>query len=184
MKYLDGKRPVDVLHAALLACGGETRPSPVTKQSDSRHPTGRGIAWVNRDDARVAMIGDVAADRDAGKIHVGCVVVAHDCGLVKNPDGLRNQVEGSLVQSISRTRFEEVIVDTAHVTGRDWPRYPILRFEDTPDEIALRLGNNRAAYPSTAGRHPSTGPVAAAIGRPVIDAPGVRRRRIPFRAEG
>ena len=73
--------------------------------------TGRGIAWANRDDARVATIADVTVDPSSGQIQVKRVVVAHDCGLVINPDGLKNQIEGNIIQSISRTLHEEVTFD-------------------------------------------------------------------------
>ena len=89
---------------------------------------------VNRDDVRVATSLDLTVDRESGAIKVGRVVVAHDCGLVINP-GLKNQVEGNVVQSLSRTLHEEVTFDTARVTSCDWVGYPILQFSEIPDSI-------------------------------------------------
>ncbi|MGH9436562.1 MAG: molybdopterin cofactor-binding domain-containing protein [Terriglobia bacterium] len=119
----------------------------------------------------------------SGRIKVDRVVVAHDCGLVINPDGLRNQIEGNIIQSISRTLHEEVTFDTAHVTSRDWQVYPILRFQEIPDRIDIVLVNNAPEYPSTGAGEPSTCPTAAVIGNAVFDAIGVRLRQTPFRPE-
>ena len=144
---------------------------------------GRGVAWVNRDDVRVATILDLTVDRESGAIKVGRVVVAHDCGLVINPDGLKNQVEGNVVQSLSRTLHEEVTFDTAHVTSLDWVGYPILQFAEIPDSIEVVLVNNTPEYPAYGAGEPATCPTAAAVGNAVFDATGVRLRQTPFRPD-
>lgn len=174
---------MDVLRAAADKYGWESRPSPAKDQADPEHLTGRGIAWVNRDDTRVATIVDVVVDRESGQISVPRVVVAHDCGLVVNPDGLINQVEGNIVHGISRTLIEELTFDNAHVTSRDWAGYPILRFENIPDSIEVVLVNNNPEVPSQGAGEPSHCQIGAAIGNAVFDATGVRLRDIPFRAE-
>ena len=184
LRHLSDPRAVAVLQAAAKLYGWESRPARGTRPVAASGPvTGRGIAWVNRDDARVATIADVTVDPNSGKIQVKRVVVAHDCGLVVNPDGLRNQVEGNVVQSISRTLHEEVTFDRAHVTSRDWFGYPILRFEDVPDRIDVVFVNNTAAYPSYGGGEPATCPTAAVISNAVFDAIGIRLRQTPFRPE-
>lgn len=182
LKYLGDQRAVDVLRAAAEAYGWESRPYPA-KQQDGKLAKGRGVAWVNRDDSRVATIADVTVDRESGEIRVKRVVVAHDCGLVVNPDGLSNQIEGNVIQSLSRTLHEEVTFDQSHVTSRDWQGYPILRFEEIPDRIDIVLVNNRPEYPSYGGGEPSTCPTAAVVSNAVFDAVGVRLRRTPFRPE-
>src|SRR5699024_6801245 len=144
------------------AYGWESRPSNTIDQSDNDKPTGRGIAWVNRDDTRVAMICDVTVDRDSGRIKVDRVVAAHDCGLVVNPDGLRNQIDGNIIHGMSRTLFEEATFDDAHITSRDWTSYPILKFEDIPDEITIELVNNHPETPSQGAGEPSHCQVGAA----------------------
>ena len=172
-----------MLKAAAEAYGWDRRPAGGRADSGGKSAHGRGIAWVNRDDTRVATIADVTVDPDSGRIKVGRVVVAHDCGLVINPDGLKNQIEGNVIQSLSRTLHEEVTFDTAHVTSRDWVGYPILRFEEIPDRIDIVLVNNRPDRPSTGGGEPSTCPTAAVISNAVYDAVGVRLRQTPFRPE-
>jgi CO/xanthine dehydrogenase Mo-binding subunit len=183
LAYLKDPRAIAVLHAAAEAYGWGRQPASRRAANDGKPAWGRGIAWVNRDDTRVATIADVTVDPDTGRIRVGRVVVAHDCGLVINPDGLKNQIEGNVIQSLSRTLHEEVTFDTAHVTSRDWVGYPILRFEEIPDRIDIVLVNNRPDQPSTGGGEPSTCPTAAVISNAVYDAVGVRLRQTPFRPE-
>jgi CO/xanthine dehydrogenase Mo-binding subunit len=183
LAYLKDARAIAVLKAAAETYGWDPRPAGGKAGSDGSSARGRGIAWVNRDDTRVATIADVTVDRNTGRIKVGRVVVAHDCGLVINPDGLKNQIEGNVIQSLSRTLHEEVTFDTAHVTSQDWVGYPILRFEEIPDRIDIVLVNNRPDQPSTGGGEPSTCPTAAVISNAVFDAIGVRLRQTPFRPE-
>ena len=183
LSYLKDPRAIGVLQAAAEAYGWDPRPGGGAAGTGGKRGHGRGIAWVNRDDTRVATIADVTVDPDSGRIKVGRVVVAHDCGLVINPDGLKNQIEGNVIQSLSRTLHEEVTFDTAHVTSRDWVGYPILRFEEIPDRIDIVLVNNEPDRPSTGGGEPSTCPTAAVISNAVYDAIGVRLRQTPFRPE-
>ena len=178
--HLKDPRAIAVLKAAAEAYGWDSRPAGTKADRSGKPAHGRGIAWVNRDDSRVATIADVTVDPGSGRIKVGRVVVAHDCGLVINPDGLKNQIEGNVIQSLSRTLHEEVTFDTAHVTSQDWQGYPILRFEDIPDNIDVVLVNNRPEYPSYGAGEPSTNPTAAVISNAVFDAIGVRLRQTPF----
>lgn len=183
LSHLKDPRAIGVLKAAAEAYAWNPRPSSGRAGDGGPLAHGRGIAWVNRDDTRVATIADLTVDRNTGRIKVGRVVVAHDCGLVINPDGLRNQIEGNVIQSLSRTLHEEVTFDTAHVTSRDWAGYPILRFEEIPDRIDIVLVNNKPDQMSTGGGEPSTCPTAAVISNAVYDAIGVRLRQTPFRPE-
>ena len=181
LSYLKDPRAIAVLKAAAEEYAWDRRPAGGKAAGGGKPAHGRGIAWVNRDDTRVATIADLTVDPNTGAIRVGRVVVAHDCGLVINPDGLKNQIEGNVIQSLSRTLHEEVTFDTAHVTSRDWAGYPILRFEEIPDRIDVVLVNNRPDRPSTGGGEPSTCPTAAVISNAVHDAIGVRLRQTPFR---
>jgi nicotinate dehydrogenase subunit B len=184
LAHLKDPRAVGVLQAAAEAYGWQSRPARAgVNRASGRLAEGRGIAWANRDDVCVATIVDVTVDPASGQIRAKRFVVAHDCGLVVNPDGLRNQVEGNVIQSLSRTLHEEVTFDRARVTSRDWNGYPILRFEDIPDRIDVVMVNNRPEYPSWGAGEPSTCPTAAAIGNAVYDAIGVRLRQTPFRPE-
>ena len=184
LAHLEDPRAIAVLQAAAEEYGWVSRPAGGKRPEAGGKPAqGRGIAWVNRDDARVATIADVTVDPESGRIKVGRVVVAHDCGLVVNPDGLRNQVEGNVIQSLSRTLHEEVAFDNARVTSLDCQGYPILTFDEIPDSIDVVLVNNRPEYPSYGAGEPSTNPTAAVISNAVFDAVGVRLRQTPFRPE-
>jgi nicotinate dehydrogenase subunit B len=183
LAHLKDPRGIGVLKAAAGAYGWERRPASAKAARSGKPAQGRGVAWVIRDDTRVATIADVTVDQNSGRIKVGRVVVAHDCGLVVNPDGLKNQIEGNVIQSLSRTLHEEVTFDTAHVTSQDWEGYPILRFEDLPERIDIVLVNDTPEYPSTGAGEPSTNPTAAVIGNAVFDAVGVRLRQTPFRPD-
>ena len=118
---------------------------------------------------------------DTGVITVTKVTAGIDTGPVINPDGLRNQMEGQVVQGISRTLVEEVMFDRASstITSKDWVSYPVLKFGDVLPEIETVLINNLKVPPTGAGETTIT-IVAAAIGNAVYDATGVRVRQVPF----
>jgi nicotinate dehydrogenase subunit B len=184
IRHLQDPRAIGVLQAAAKAYGWESPPASGQRPPAGNGPVpGRGIAWANRDDVRVATIADVMVDPGSGQIQVKRVVVAHDCGLVINPDGLRNQIEGNIIQSISRTLHEEVTFDRSRVTSLDWMGYPILRFQEIPDRIDIVFVNNTPEYPAYGGGEPATCPTAAVISNAVFDAIGVRLRQTPFRPE-
>jgi CO/xanthine dehydrogenase Mo-binding subunit len=183
LKYLKQPRTIGVLKAAAKLYGWQPRVAFSAGRQSGRMAKGRGIAWVNRDDSLVATIADVEVDQQTGEILVKRVVVAHDNGLVISPDGMKNQIEGTVIQSISRTLHEEVTFNHAHVTSRDWAGYPILRFHEIPDRIDIVLVNNEPKFKSTGGGEPSTCPTAAVISNAVYDAVGVRLRQTPFRPE-
>ena len=127
----------------------------------------------------VAMAMEVAVDRSSGKINVRRITCAHDCGLVINPDGLRNQIEGSVLQTLGRTLHEETTFDRSRVTSVDWKSYPILSFREVPAvDVALI---DRPALPPMGAGEAATAPVAAALANAVFDATGVRLRRVPLK---
>jgi CO/xanthine dehydrogenase Mo-binding subunit len=159
----------------------DPRPSP---RADRAPGTGRGAAFVQYDNsgAYVGVAVEANVDRARGKVRIERVYVAHDCGLIVNPDGLRNQIEGNVVQALSRALLEEVGFDRHAVTSLDWASYPILRFSDVPDEIAISLIDRRDR-PSLGAGEPATSPVFAAVANAIFDATGARLRSIPFTPE-
>ena len=109
------------------------------------------------------------------------VTAGLDTGPVINPNGLRNQMEGQVIQGMSRALVEEVKFDTAagSVTSNDWVSYPVLKFGDSLPEINTVLINNLDVPPTGAGETIIT-LVASAIGNAVYDATGVRMRQLPL----
>jgi nicotinate dehydrogenase subunit B len=178
LRYVKDARDIAVIKAAAERAGWKTRPSPRNDQTGDK-VSGRGIAYAQRNGTRVAMIAEVDIDRGSGKIHVRRFTVAHDCGQIINPDGVRMAVEGNIVQGISRTLWEEVKFNNKTVTSVDWLTYPILDITETPEEIDVVLINHPEIAASGAGE-PSSRPIAAAIANAVFDATGVRIRRVPF----
>jgi CO/xanthine dehydrogenase Mo-binding subunit len=114
-------------------------------------------------------------------VQVSKVVIATACGRIINPQGLRHQIQGAVLQGISRTLFEVVKFDRSHVTSLDWQSYPVLTFPDVPD-IETVLVDQRDIEPSGAGEL-ATVPVAAALCNAIFDATGVRLRQVPFTPE-
>jgi nicotinate dehydrogenase subunit B len=175
-------RALDVLSRAAARFGWQPRPSP---NPDRRGEwlAGRGMAYVRYKQAEnyVATFIEVAVAPATGRVDVRRVVCAHDCGLVVNPDALRNQIEGGIVQTLSRALHEEVQFDQSRVTSVDWATYPILRFPDVPSVEVILV--ERPEETLWGGGEASTVPVAAALGNAIFDATGVRIRRVPFTAD-
>jgi CO/xanthine dehydrogenase Mo-binding subunit len=174
LRHLDDPRGRDALEAAARAAGwGEEPPAG----------EGRGLSFARyeNDQAYVATVAHVAVDETTGVVRVRRIVVAHDCGLIVNPDGVRNQVEGNTIQALSRALKEEVRFDAGGQTTVDWEDYPILTFSETPElEIVLI---NRMDEPSLGAGEPATVTVAAAVANAVFAATRARLRRAPFTPE-
>jgi CO/xanthine dehydrogenase Mo-binding subunit len=109
-------------------------------------------------------------------------VCALDCGPVSNPDGVRNQIEGGIMQGISRSLREEVTWDAERVTSASWGTYPPWYLGDRAPVIESVLVNRTDVEASGAGETSVT-VAAAAIGNAIFDATGVRLREIPFTPE-
>ena len=178
LRHIKDPRDIAVVKAAAEKAGWQSRPSPRKDQSGDK-VSGRGFAYVQRGPTKVAIVAEVDVDRSTGKIWARKFTVAHDCGQIINPDGIKHAIEGNVVQGISRTLWEEVKFDNKSVTSVDWLTYPILDITETPETIDVVLINHPEIAPSGAGE-PSTRPVAAAIANAIFDATGVRIRRVPF----
>jgi CO/xanthine dehydrogenase Mo-binding subunit len=180
---LTDQRAIDALNKTAQAFGWQPRPSPNAQARQGGLLIGRGIAYMRYKQAEnyVAMAMEVAVDPASGRIGVRRVVCAHDCGLIVNPDALKNQVEGCIVQTLSRALHEEVTFDRSRVTSVDWASYPILRFPEAPQVDVILI--DRPDQPLLGAGEAATAPVAAALGNAVFDATGVRLRTVPFTAE-
>ena len=116
-----------------------------------------------------------------GDVSVTRVVAGQDSGLMINPDGVRHQIHGNVIQSTSRALMEEVSFDRNSVTSREWGAYPIITFPDIPKIDVLMLP--RQDQPPLGVGESASVPSAAAIANAIFDATGVRFRELPFTPE-
>jgi CO/xanthine dehydrogenase Mo-binding subunit len=167
-------RGLEVIRRTAALMGWKPRNAP------ARNGSGRGFAYVHykHNETYVGMGMDVTVDRASGAIRVQRVVCAHDCGQVINPDGTRAQIEGCILQTLSRALHEEVTVEDGRVTSTDWASYPILTMPEVP-RIVIELIDRPADPPLGAGEA-AAAPVAAALANAVFDATGARLRTVPF----
>jgi nicotinate dehydrogenase subunit B len=180
-QYLDpnDRRGLEVLDRLVKLAQWDTRPSP-QKAISGDVVRGRGVSYVKYELVRtyVGAVAEVEVDRRSGQIKVAKFYVVHDCGQMINPDGVRNQIDGNILQTVSRTLKEELKFDRSRVTSLDWESYPILRFPEMP-EIAVDLIDRPEMPPWGAGE-PTAAVVPSAISNAVFDATGVRLRSVPF----
>jgi nicotinate dehydrogenase subunit B len=146
--------------------------------------TGMGFAFARYKNlaSHCAVALEVRIDRDSREIHVPRVVAAVDSGEAVNPDGIRNQIEGGIVQSLSWTVGEAVGFDATHRTSFDWSAYPILRFPAVPDRIDVHV-IDRPRQPFLGAGEAAQGPAAAALANAVAHALSVRVRDMPLSPE-
>ena len=104
--------------------------------------------------------------------------MAYDCGLIINPDGVRNQIEGNIMQGVSRTLLEEARFDATGMKSLDWVSYPVIRFQAIPEVQIFLI--NRPELPASGAAETPIVVVPAAIANAIFDATGVRLREIPF----
>jgi nicotinate dehydrogenase subunit B len=180
LRAITDPRGIEVVQRAAALLGWQPRPSPNPTPVKGAVAFGRGFAYVHYKHAEnyVAMGMEVAVDRQSGEVRVTRVACAHDCGLVINPDAVKNQVEGCIVQTLSRALHEEITFDRARVTSLDWASYPILTLPEAPAiEIALI---DRPTLPPMGAGEAATAPVAGALANAIFDATGARLREAPF----
>jgi nicotinate dehydrogenase subunit B len=173
LRHMEDARARDVINLAAARFGWD---------STTRQPRrGRGFAFARYKNlgAYAAIALEVEVARDTGLVRITRAVAAVDSGEVVNLDGIRNQIEGGIVQSASWTLCEEVQFDTTRPTSRDWAGYPILRFPQVPDTVAVHVVD-RPGQPFLGTGEATQGPTCAAIANALADATGVRLRDLPF----
>jgi nicotinate dehydrogenase subunit B len=181
-------RSIACIKAAAEKFGWDSRPSPNPKRGNGDIVTGRGIAYAYRSQTVVAQIAEVEVNRKTGRIWVKRLVIAHDCGLVINPEALIRTVENGALHSVSRALYEEVKFDTEKVTTVDWVTSPTLRHDDVPEKIDVVIVNGDPSPDRPDLQHYGAGetvckPTLAAIANAVFDATGQRQRRVPIKID-
>jgi nicotinate dehydrogenase subunit B len=189
LRYLKDARAVDLVNAVAERAGWKPRPVRQEPEPEGDIVRGRGFAYAlyvhskfpGYGAAWSAWIADVAVNRATGDVSVTRVVAGQDSGLMINPDGVRHQIHGNVIQSTSRALMEEVSFERGAVTAREWGAYPIIRFPDAPKIDVLMLP--RQDQPPLGVGESASVPSAAAIANAIYDATGVRFRELPFTPE-
>lgn len=175
LAHLKDDRAIAVIRAAAEMAGWETR-----SRGNGSRGFGIGYARYKNTAAYVAVIAEVEVDRSSGKVLVPRTWCATDAGLVVNPDGVLNQIEGGVIQSVSWTLLEEVKFSPTGTQTNHWGDYPILTMTDVPKvEHRLLRRNDKPLGTGEA----SQGPAAAAVANAIADATGRRIRDLPFNPE-
>ncbi len=189
LRYLKDPRAIDLVNAVAERAGWKPRPVRQVPDAEGDIVRGRGFAYAlyvhskfpGYGAAWSAWIADVAVNKATGDVSVTRVVAGQDSGLMINPDGVRHQIHGNVIQSTSRALMEEVSFDRTSVTSREWGAYPIIKFPDVPKIDVLMLP--RQDQPPLGVGESASVPSAAAIANAIYDATGVRFRELPFTPE-
>jgi nicotinate dehydrogenase subunit B len=189
LRYLKDQRAVDLVNAVAERAGWKPRPVWREPEAEGDIVRGRGFAYAlyvhskfpGYGAAWSAWIADVAVNKATGDVSVTRVVAGQDSGLMINPDGVRHQIHGNVIQSTSRALMEEVSFERGAVTAREWGAYPIIKFPDLPKIDVLMLP--RQDQPPLGVGESASVPSAAAIANAIFDATGVRFRELPFTPE-
>lgn len=175
----------DTLLAAAEKFGWVTRPSPNPANASNRTGVvrGRGIAHGGFANTFVSEVAEVEVNQATGAVRVLRMVAAQDCGLIVNPESVKQQIEGNVAQATGRALWEEVKVETtekggSRISSLDWVTYPILRISELPKTETVLL--NRKDLSSTGVGEPASVPVPAAIANAIFDATGARVRQAPL----
>ena len=189
LRYLSDPRAIDLVNAVAERANWTPRPVRQELVAEGDIVRGRGFAYAlyvhskfpGYGAAWSAWITDVAVNKATGDVSVTRVVAGQDSGLMINPDGVRHQIHGNIIQSTSRALMEEVSFDRHSVTSREWGAYPIITFPDIP-KIDVVMVPRPDQPPLGVGESASV-PSAAAIANAIFDATGVRFRELPFTPE-
>ncbi|HEX3380763.1 MAG TPA: molybdopterin cofactor-binding domain-containing protein, partial [Paraburkholderia sp.] len=139
LKHLDDPRAHDVIRAVVDQFGWRARTARTGGSSPRSHGTGFAFAQYKNLMAYLAIAMDVTIMRDTGELSIERVVAAVDCGQIVNPDGVRNQIEGGILQTTSWTLHEETGFNRQRITSFDWSTYPIMRFSSVPKRVDVLL---------------------------------------------
>jgi CO/xanthine dehydrogenase Mo-binding subunit len=184
LRHLTNERIVGVLKAAAKAANWQTNPLAAGDRSRTGEVSGRGIACVDYEGGNgyAALVADVAVNLDTGVVRPTRFVVAIDCGPVSNPDGLRNQTEGGILQGMSRALVEEVTWDSRRITSVDWETYSSLHLDyEMPAVECVFVTPD--GVPATGAGETAITVAPAAIGNAIFAATGARLRQLPFTPE-
>ena len=174
LRHLNDRRGREVIEKAAQGFGWQ-------KGQKAQPDRGFGFAFARYKNlaAYCAIATEVEVNRETGRLRLVRAVAAVDSGQVVNPDGLINQIEGAIMQSMSWTLYEAVTFDDTRITSIDWQTYPILRFNSAPEKIEVHI-INRPGLPFLGSGETGQGPAAASIANAIANATGKRLRDLPL----
>ena len=191
LQHLTDPRAIDLVKAVAEKANWQPRNVALKEENepDSEIARGRGFAYARYVHSKfpgfgaawAAWVADVEVNRKSGEMAVTRVVVGQDTGTMVNPDGVRHQIHGNVIQATSRALKERVTFGDNAVTSQEWGAYPILTFREVP-VIEVVMMPRHGEPPMGTGESASL-PGAAAIANALYDATGVRFRRPPFTPE-
>jgi nicotinate dehydrogenase subunit B len=174
MKNLANPRMRVVLEAAAKSFGWPRK--------KSQEGQGFGVACGDEKGSYVATCAEVAVDKKSGAVRVVRLVEAFECGAIVNPDGLRNQVVGAMIQGLGGALFEAIEFENGRIKNPHFASYRVPRFRDVPEIEAILL--DRKDIPSAGAGETPIMAVAPAIGNAIFDAAGVRPNNLPMVPNG
>ena len=174
LQHLEDPRALDVINTVAARFDWAGRPT-------GGHGRGCGFSFARYKNlaAYCAVAIEVEVDSASGRTRIERVVAAVDTGQVVNPDGIRNQVEGGILQSLSWTLYESVGFDETRIRSVDWSTYPIMRFDAVPRSLEVHV-IDRPGTPFLGCGEASQGPASAAVANAIADATGKRLRELPL----
>ncbi len=178
LKHLDDPRAREVVSTAAERFGWSAK----ARANMPGHGYGFAFARYKNLAAYCAIACEVEVNHETGRARLVRAVAAVDSGQVVNPDGIANQIEGAILQSLSWTLYENVSFDDRRITSVDWATYPILRFSAVPDSMEVHV-INRPGLPFLGSGEAGQGPAAAAVANAIANATGIRFRDLPITAE-
>jgi CO/xanthine dehydrogenase Mo-binding subunit len=173
LKHMQDPRAREVIQLAATKFGWPRAPRK------PNHGVGFAFGKYKNLMAYVAIAVEISVAPETGQVILERAEVAVDSGQIVNPDGIRNQIEGGVIQSASWTLYEELKFDTERIRSFDWSSYPILRFSAVPRSLNVHL-INRPGAPFLGAAEASMGPTAGALGNALFDATGKRLRDMPL----
>ncbi|HEY6269927.1 MAG TPA: molybdopterin cofactor-binding domain-containing protein [Candidatus Acidoferrum sp.] len=174
MKNLANPRMRAVLEAAAKSFGWPRKKTQVGQ--------GFGVACGDEKGSYVATCAEIAVDKKSGAVRVVRLVEAFECGAIVNPDGLRNQVVGAMIQGLGGALFEAIEFENGRITNPQFASYRVPRFRDVPEIEAILM--DRKDLPSAGAGETPIMTVAPAIGNAIFDASGVRLNNLPMVPNG
>jgi isoquinoline 1-oxidoreductase len=174
MKNLSDPRLRAVLEAAAKSFGWPRKKTQAGQ--------GCGVACGYEKGSYVATFAEVAVEKTSGAVRVVRMVEAFECGAIVNPDGLRNQVVGAMIQGLGGALFEAIEFENGHIKNPHFGSYRLPRFRDVPEIEAILV--DRKDIPSAGAGETPIMAVAPAIGNAIFDATGVRLHDLPLVPNG